>query len=136
MRAFDLLYRLILRFRYPVSLPEEIALALGVELSNAMTFEEFVSQMTSPTCRPTRLAKYMPRYQAEEAFKGALRQELFKRNSLYSYYFNEGWLVFVLHFDEKNRLSRIYLQHSHIAPERGIEIPLRQQESIFEIGVA
>lgn len=124
MKAFDLVYRFLLRFRYPVSLPEEVASALGIDVSNFVSFEEFVSVLTSPTCRPTRLTKYMSRERAEEAFKTALRKERFKRNTLYSYYFNEGWLVFILQFDDQHRLSRIYLQHKRIKQDRGIELSL------------
>lgn len=125
MKAFDLVYRFLLRFRYPVSLPEEVAEALGIEVSNFVSFEEFVATLTCPSCRPTRLTKYMSRDLAEQAFQTALCKERFQSNSLYSYYFNEGWLVFKLQFDEHHRLSRIYLQHKQIKHDRGIEINLR-----------
>lgn len=104
-------------------------MALGIEVSNFMTFEEFVCLLTCPDCRPTRLTKYMPRFSAEEAFTRAQRIEHFKGSSLYSYYFNEGWLVFILHYDEQNRLSRLYVQHKRIHNDRGIEIHLQQNFS-------
>jgi hypothetical protein len=66
----------------------------------------------------------MPRKDAEAAFQRARRKEHFCRNSLFSYYFHEGWLEFCLHFDEKNRLRRIYLQHKRLESELGVEIPL------------
>lgn len=124
MKALDSFYRFFLRFRYPVSLPEDIAEALGINVSNYLTFDEFVNQLTSPACRPTKLLKFMPRDKAEEAFRGALRKERFKQNTLFSYYFSEGWMEFALLFDEQSRLRRIYLHHRKIAQEEGIEIPL------------
>lgn len=124
MRALNLFYRFFLRFRYPVSLPEDVAKALGIEVSNFMTFEEFVNQLVSPTCRPTRLKKFMSRDKAEAAFQDALKTERFKQNTLFSYYFSEGWMEFVLLFDEHSRLRRIYLRHKKISRDRGFEIPL------------
>lgn len=126
MKVLDVLYRVFLRFRYPVSLPEDVADALGVQVSNFLSFEEFVNQLISPSCRPTRLKKYMPRAEAEAAFHGALRKERFKQNTLFSYYFNEGWMEFVLLFDEHSRLRRVYLQHKKITRQEGIEIPLNK----------
>lgn len=127
MKAIDCLFRFFQRFRYPVSLPEEVADALGVKLSNFITFQEFVDQLQNPTCRPTKLIKFMPREKAEEAFRGALRKELFPQNSLFSYYFSEGWMEFVLLFDEQSRLRRIYLRHKQISQEEGIEILLNKE---------
>ena len=126
MINLDWLYRMILRFRYPVTLPEEIATDLGITISNFMTFNEFVSQLTQTSCRPGKLKRFMPREDAEAAFECAQRKEIFGRNSLFSYYFNEGWLEFSLHFDEHSRLRRIYLQHQCVDEEQGIEIPLDQ----------
>lgn len=126
MKALDIFYRLLLRFRYPVSLPEDVAKALGIKVSNFVTFEEFVNYLTSNDCRPTRLLKFMPRDKAEEAFQGAQRTERFKQNTLISYYFSEGWMEFVLFFDEQSRLRRVYLQHKHITQHEGIEIHLNR----------
>lgn len=122
MKALDHLYKLFLRFRYPVSLPEEVAEALGVNLSKFSSFQEFIEQLFN--CRPTRLTKFMPRKDAEKAFQNALQKDRFQQMSLFSYYFNEGWLEFVLQFDEQSRLRRLYLQHKQISQEEGIEIPL------------
>lgn len=130
MKALESLYRLLLRFRYPVSLPEDVAHALGIQVSNFLTFDEFVNQLVSPECRPTRLTKFMPRDKAEEAFQGAQRTERFKQNTLISYYFNEGWMEFVLFFDEQSRLRRIYLQHKQIAQDSGIEIHLNKKNPV------
>lgn len=124
MKALGLLSRFFLRMRYPVSLPEEIAEALGVSLSNCASFNEFVSYLACPSCKPTRLTKFMPREKAEEAFQNAPRREKFKQNTLISYQFNEGWVEFILQFDEQSRLRRIYLQHKQIEHDQGIEIAL------------
>lgn len=126
MKSFDFLYRFFIRWRYPVSLPEDIAMALGVPVDNRMSFEEFVSLLTSPSCCPSKLMKYMPRQQAEDAFRNALRKEKFTHLTLCSYYFNEGWMEFVLQFDDQSRLRRIYLQHKNIKQDNGIEIPLQK----------
>ncbi|KIC74972.1 hypothetical protein DB41_IB01050 [Neochlamydia sp. TUME1] len=127
MKMFNFIYRILRRFRYPVSLPEDIAHALGVEFSYGLTFEEFVAQLQCPQLRSTRLKKYMPRQQAEEAFKSALRIDRFSQKSLFSYYFNEGWMEFILQFDEQGCLRRVYLQHKYIPEEMGLEILLSAQ---------
>lgn len=124
MKAFDWLLHCILRIRYPVSLPEEIATDLGIKASNLLTFEEFVNTLINPASKPQRLMRFMPREVAEAAFQSAQRKEKFSRNSLYSYYFHEGWLEFSLHFDEQSRLRRIYLQHKQLVADHGVEIPL------------
>lgn len=120
----NLLHRFFLRFRYPVSLPEDVARALGIEVSNFISFEEFVSRLICPSCRPTRLKKFMPREKAEAAFHGALRKERYQQNTLCSYYFNEGWMEFILSFDEHSRLRRIYIQHKKISTDQGVELQL------------
>ncbi len=126
MKAFDWFFNFFLRVRYPASLPEDIATDLGINTSNFLTFEEFVDQLTSHSCRPKRLTRFMPRDAAEAAFQSALRKERFGRNSLFSYYFHEGWLEFSLYFDEQARLRRIYLQHKRLSSEQGVEIPLNE----------
>jgi hypothetical protein len=125
MNPRDWVFHFFLRLRYPVSLPEDIATDLGITATNLLTFEELVSQLSSQSCRPKRLMRFMPREEAEAAFCSAQRKERFSRNSLYSYYFHEGWLEFKLCFDEHSRLRRIYLQHKHIASEY-IEIHLNR----------
>lgn len=124
MIAFDWLYQFILRVRYPISLPEDIALDLGINAPNFLSFEEFVANLTNPLSRPQKVSRFMPREVAESAFQNAQRKEKFSRNSLYSYYMYEGWLEFSLYFDEQSRLRRIYVQHKLLAAERGVEIPL------------
>ncbi len=125
MKAFELLSRFFLRFRYPVTLPEDVAQALGIELSNNISFERFVHLLTCPTCQPSKLRKYMSRDIAEDAFQNAHCKEHFKKNSLFSFYFSEGWVEFSLEFDNQSKLRRLYLHHKSIEQERGIEIPLQ-----------
>lgn len=124
MNLIASLRHMILRFRYPVSMPEDIAAALGVPLPNALSFTDFVIRLRHPSCLPTRLAKFMPRELAEKAFCNAIRTEKFNEKTLFSYYFSEGWLEFVLQFDRDERLRRIYLMHREINEEDGVEIPL------------
>ena len=130
MKAFNWFYRVILRIRYPVTLPEQIAMDLGIAVPSFLTFSELVSQLTSISCKPKRLRRFMPREMAEAAFESAQRKEKFSHNSLFSYYFQEGWVEFSLYFDEQSRLRRIYLQHKSVDKERGIEISLQCMESI------
>lgn len=125
MKAFTLLEQFFLRLRYPVSSPEDIAEALGIEASSILNFYEFISYLSSSSCQPMKLFKYMHRDEAEQSFRTALRKEHFGRNSLFSYYFNEGWVEFLLDFDDLSRLRRIYFLHKGIVQDRGIEIPLR-----------
>lgn len=127
MKAAYWFHQLFLRLRYPASLPEEIAADLGISASNLLTFNEFVTQLSNLSTCPQRLIRFMPREQAEAAFESAQRKERFGRNSLFSYYFHEGWLEFKLHFDEQSRLRRIYLHHRNLPSENEIEIPLRRE---------
>ena len=127
MKILNQFHRFFLRFRYPFSLPEDVATALGLSISNQLSFEEFIKKITNSSTRPTTLLKFMSRRKAEEAFKGATRKEKFKQSSLFSYYFTEGWLEFILHFDEQSRLRRIYLKHIQIKGEDGVEITLDKQ---------
>lgn len=124
MRKLDCFSRLFLRFRYPVTLPEDIAKALGIHVSNYVTFDEFFGTLTSPECCPTKIKKFMPRQEVEQAFTNAQRKEHFRQMSLFSYYFSEGWVEFKLEFDSNSLLRRMYIQHRMIQDERGIELHL------------
>ncbi len=104
------LTRLISRFRYPVSLPEDIANDLGVSLPLTLSFKVFLEMLSLPSSKTTKLYKRMPRHQAEVAFQCAVKKETFASCSLFSYYFNKGWVVVALYFDEEERLKRAYLQ--------------------------
>lgn len=116
------LFKLLIRFRYPVSLPEDVATDLGLNLSNYLTFPEFIDCLIHSQQRPTKLIKFMPREQAERIFTMALRKERFKQNSLFSYHFNGGWMEFILQFDEQSRLRRLYICHKDL--KQKYEIPI------------
>lgn len=105
---------LLVRFRYPISTPEDIANDLGLHCSNLFSFQELMGYLTSPSRRLTKLCRFMPREQAEEVFRLALRKEKFSQNSLFSYYFKGGWVEFVLHFDNQSRLRRLYIRHKEL----------------------
>lgn len=124
MSAVSYFQRFLTRFRYPVSLPEDIAQALGIHLSNSQSFKEFVAQLVASNIRPTTLNKFMQREQAEQVFCNAPVKERFNGSTLISYYFNEGWLEFILKFDDKGCLRRLYMMHRDIPKDEGIEIPL------------
>lgn len=125
--TFNYLHRILLRLRYPVSMPQDIADDLGLPEKDYKSFEEFVRQLTNPECRPTKLRKFMSRDAAESSFHHALRKERFANNTLFSFYFNnEGWIEFDLLFDDNARLRRLYLQHKQITQDEGIEIPLER----------
>lgn len=122
MNLMKPLHRLFARFRYPVSMPEDVASDLGLSINNQLSFQEFINYLTNPTVKPTKLSRYMPRHEAECIFQTALRKERFKHDSLFSYYFNGGWMEFVLQFDEQSRLRRLYIKHKDIKQRHEISI--------------
>jgi hypothetical protein len=122
MKVLKPLLRLFIRFRYPVSMPEDVAADLGLNISNSLTFAEFMNCLIDPCQRPTKLTRFMPRHQAEDSFRLALRKEIFQQNSLFSYHFKDGWMEFVLQFDEQSRLRRLYIRHKHLKQKH--EIPI------------
>lgn len=124
MRWIETIQQLMLRLRYPVSMPQDIAHALGISLSNTSSFDAFMVELCTSKILPSRLTKFMPRQLAEKAFDNAIRTERFCEKTLISYYFNEGWVEFVLQFDRESRLRRIYFTHRNIDADQGIEIPL------------
>jgi len=127
MHLLESLTRLISRFRYPVSLPEDVAHDLGMNLPNTLNFHDFLELLSSPHHRPTKLRKYMSRRQAEQTFESALKKEIFKSCSLFSYYFNKSWLVIALYYDEQDRLRRVYLQCPSCEQVDGFDIPLEEE---------
>jgi hypothetical protein len=123
MKVFEPILHLFLRFRYPVSMPADVAADLGLNISNYLTFTEFMDCLTDPSHRPTKLKRFMPRDQAEDIFRLALRKERFQQNSLFSYHFKEkGWVEIALQFDEKSRLRRIYIRHKDLKQKHEISI--------------
>ncbi|MEZ5314894.1 MAG: hypothetical protein R3E91_01605 [Chlamydiales bacterium] len=128
MQLIESLMRLISRFRYPVSLPEDIAHDLGMHLPNHLSFEDFLKLLSSPHHHPTKLHKYMLRKAAEETFTLALKKENFRSSSLFSYYFNNSWLVITLYFDEEDRLRRVYLQCPDSEIADGFDLVLQEDK--------
>jgi hypothetical protein len=122
MNIFNPFLRLFIRLRYPVSMPEDVAADLGLDISNSLTFQQFMSCLLDPRYRPTKLTRFMPRDQAEEIFRSAKRKERFPQNSLFSYHFKGGWMEFVLQFDEQARLRRLYVRHKDLKQKH--EIPI------------
>lgn len=123
-KPLDHLARFFARFWYPVTLPEDVTETLGVEVSNFLSFDELIKRITESNCNPLRLSKFMPRKDAESAFKHATCIEHFGEKTLVSYFFPEGWIEFILKFDRESRLRRIYLLHKGIQNEEGVEIDL------------
>jgi hypothetical protein len=104
------LSRFLSRFRYPVSLPEDIATDLGLDIPNTLTFEQFLNRFSAQLAPPKHLWKWMRRDAAENVFKLAQKSEIFLSSTLYSYYFSKGWIVIALYFDENEALRRVYVQ--------------------------
>jgi hypothetical protein len=123
---FNSVLKLFLRLRYPVSLPEDVIEALGIEVPHSIDFKEFMCVLTSQKCTPKNLLRFMPRRKAEALFTSAVRKECFRNESLYSYYFHESWVEFVLHFDQDSRLRRVYIQHKDLFEEEGVELLLQE----------
>ena len=128
MALLDAFMHLITRFRYPVSLPQDIAYALGIEIANKVRFPQMLSILTNPSCKATTLAKHMSRETAERRFQGALRKEWFGQKTLFSYYFLEGWLEFELQFDSSSCLRRVYIHHKKIPDPHGVELLLKEPQ--------
>lgn len=126
----QLLNSVTVRLRYPVSLPEDIAEALGIDLSNSLSFDDFILQLSNPAS-PTRLFRFMPREEAEKSFLKAVRIERYAEKTVLSYYFSEGWMEIILQFDRESRLRRVYLHHREIPSERGVELHLLRTCSKF-----
>lgn len=122
MRVFNPFWHFFLRFRYPVSMPEDVATDLGLNISNFLTFQEFINHLIDPRHRPKNLIRFMPRNQAEDIFRYALRKERFQQNSLFSYHFKGGWMEFILQFDDQSRLRRLYIRHKDL--KQKYEIPI------------
>ena len=122
MKVFEPLIYLLIRLRYPFSMPQDVATDLGLNLSNSLTFYQFMDCLLAPHQSPTNLIRFMPRDQAENAFRSAIRKEKFSHTSIFSYYFKGGWVEFVLHFDEHSRLRRLYIRHKNLKQQH--EIPI------------
>lgn len=122
MKMLKPFLHLLVRFRYPVSMPEDVASDLGIQISNSLNFKQFIHCLTDPRQRPTKLSRFMPRDQAEDIFRLAKRKERFQQNSLFSYHFKGGWVEFILQFDEQSRLRRLYIRHKDLKQKHEISI--------------
>lgn len=122
MKAVAWVLRCYQRLRYPAILPSTIAADLGLTKAHFLTFSDLFMLLTDSSCSLKKLSRFMPREKAEEVFHRAQRQERFGRSSRYSYYFNEGWLEFMLHFDDESRLRRVYFQHKRLQTQQKVEI--------------
>ncbi len=120
---FKLFSCFFMRLRYPFSTPEEVGSDLGITLSNQISFQEFIDLLTHPVHPPTKITKYMSRAKAEALFKEARHKEIFRHNTLISYYFNEGWMELLLDFDNESRLRRLYVQCKGL--KKKVEIPIK-----------
>lgn len=116
--------RLFARFRYPVSRPEDLSLALGIPLSSSLSFDHIASSLTTPGFYPKKLTKYMPRSRAEAAFSRAVRCDRFHYHTLAAFYINGSWLQFRLGFDKQNRLNSLAVHHRDIGNGESYELPL------------
>jgi len=128
MTVIDTLLEVFVRLRYPVSLPADIAQALGIEIKNTIKFKDLMNQITQKDFTPNRLVKFMSKDVAELAFQKAARKEYFCNSTLFSFYFIEGWLEFELHYDESARLRRLYIHHKMISTLESQEIAMRVME--------
>lgn len=121
----DPLRRLMMRWRHPFCLPEEVLSVLGLESpSLTLSFDELMHFLSSAECQPQNLMRYMSRVDAEAVFSEALKKERFNNETLFSFYFAESWVEFILHFDSESKLRRVYLQYNGLDDDEGIEINL------------
>lgn len=129
-KLFGIFAQLLQRWRYPVSLPGDVLGALGIEACDSIGFREFLKVLVDPSRNPKNLVRFMPRRSAEALFSLAVRKERFRNESLFSFYFQDSWVEFVLHFDEASRLRRVYVQHQDLDAEEGVELFLERREAL------
>lgn len=113
---------LFLRWRYPVSTPEDVFKALGMELRTPKDFREFIDQLDDNHHESKNFCRFMPREEAEAHFSSAVKKERFRHQSLYSYCFKhtqkDCWVEFILDFDQHSRLRRMYLENKDLGHKR------------------
>lgn len=124
------LTRLMNRLRYPVSLPDDIANDLGISLPRIRSLKVFLELLSMPATKTKHLKRWMPRHEAEAAFKCAIKKETFSASSFFSYYFNHGWVVVALYFDEHARLRRAYLQCPACETMEGFELKIDEESCL------
>lgn len=123
-KFFENLDKLIKRFQYPSSWVMDVGHDLGVPIPKGVSFEELITCLRSGSFRPSSLYLSMPRKMAEKSFKHPIKKEIYKSCTFFSYYFNRGWLVFALHFNKEQCLSRIYVTCPAYCSSRGFSIKL------------
>lgn len=111
---------------YPVSNPSQVLAALGIQIKTRLKFRQFLRQIV--TRSPRRLYRRMPRSEAEKVFMTAYKKEIFHHTTLISYCFCQGWLEFVLEFDPRDNLRRLYVQHRLLNSSQSIELELPEME--------
>lgn len=125
--VFGRLSAFFLRWRYPVSTPQEVFKALGMDLPTPTDFQEFIQQLDFSHKQIKNFFRFMPREEAEAYFSSAVKKERFRHQSLYSYCFKstqkDCWVEFILDFDQHSRLRRMYLEHKEMGAKR-LEIHL------------
>jgi hypothetical protein len=123
-RFVDLFKHSVVRLRYPFSMPEEIGLDLGLDVTNSTDFDSLLKFLRSSSCYPRNLRRYMKKDEAEALFSHAFRSDHFREKSIHCYYFKQGWVEFELVYDNADRLRRIILQSRDISADEGVEIKL------------
>ncbi len=124
MKFLDSCLRLFCQFKYPLSLPDEVALAIGMRQANFIPFDLLCKTITPPRDAPKALKKYMNRKEAEKVFKSALSRKFEPLQSHFSYTVDGTTVNFTLHFDQNERLRRLVVQREEIYFAKGIDIPL------------
>lgn len=124
MSVLYALNRLFNRFRYPFSMPDDLASDLGVSIVPGMSFEGFLEHLKFSANHPTKLWKFMPRYQAERRFQSAIKKEVFPSSTFFSYSFHQSWLLLVLHFDGQSRLRRLHVQCPSSIAKKSFDLSL------------
>ncbi len=126
-QIYNAITHMKVRMRYPYALPSDIGTSLGQSIDDSITFP-LLLKILSNLQEPRSLARFMNRDRAEKSFILATRCERFTTSTLYSFRFNEGWIEFELHFDEEDKLRRLFILHKEIVSCDRIEIPLSKEE--------
>lgn len=114
--------------RYPISAPQDVLLALGMESDfSDLDFHHFLKKIV--TRIPRRVYRDMSRDEAERSFSTAYKKEVFHTTTHASYCFIQGWLEFVLEFDKNRHLRRLYVHHSLLSGAQSIELELPDHQS-------
>lgn len=109
--------------RYPVSSPNDVLLALGMESDlSDVVFNQFIKKIVTRV--PRRIYRDMTREEAERCFATAYKKEVFHTTTHASFCFFQGWLEFVLEFDRSRHLRRLYVHHPLLSSSQSVELEL------------